>query len=692
MPKKKKQKSGLNEALAKIEKQFGKGAIMRLEEDNKADIPAIPTGSIELDMALGVGGIPRGRIIEVYGTESSGKTTLCLSLIKQAQKQEGRAVFIDAEHAFDYEYAKKIGIDIPELIISQPDSGEQALEIAQALIESEEVDLIVIDSVASLTPKAEVEGEMSDAQIGLQARLMSKACRKLTAAINRTNTCVVFINQIREKIGVMFGCLHYNARVLLANGETEKIGKIVNQKKDIEVLSYNNNTKIIEPKFIKSWFKNGKAKQMYQMIVQNPHKAGKSRIPIADNHLIPTPNGEKYFKDLKVGDKVYIKVPKYLNEFQNQIAIGMILGDSSLKTKNNLTCSIRTKHGTKQNEYCKFKYTLFPKEFISCKGKDSKGRFYFESKYNSELMKFKKYKSKGALRYLDNEICNKITKPSIAIWYLDDGNFSGTYKFWGYGKSMIYATKLNQKSKELLVKRFVELGLPKPIINEKGFIFYGKDSFEFQKEILTYIPSCMKHKIHPKLRNKIKPLDNLEKNQIKEILFSTQILNIYKKKNYDSKYKFDLEIKDNHNYFIDDVLVHNSPETTPGGRALKFYASVRIDLRRIATLKQGDTCVGTRVKAKIAKNKVAPPFRVAEFEIYFDEGLSSSGDILNLAIKHGIIDQKGAWFSYKGKNIGQGQENTRQYLKQNEKILTEIKAQICNLLGIKCSQKKSKDK
>lgn len=192
-------------ALAQIEKQFGKGSIMKLGEDVKADIPIIPTGSISLDLALGVGGIPRGRVIEIFGPEASGKTTLTLSVIAQAQKQGGVAAFIDAEHAFDSTYAKKIGVNLDDLLISQPDTGEQALEIAETLVRSNAVDLVVIDSVAALTPRAEIEGEMGDSHMGLQARLMSQALRKLTGTISKSKTCVIFINQIREKIGVMFG-------------------------------------------------------------------------------------------------------------------------------------------------------------------------------------------------------------------------------------------------------------------------------------------------------------------------------------------------------------------------------------------------------------------------------------------------------------------------------------------------------
>ena len=198
--------AALNNAVAAIEKNYGKGSIMKLGDSSaNIDIEAIPTGSISLDVALGVGGVPRGRIIEIYGPESSGKTTVALHMIAEAQKRNGIAGFIDAEHALDPQYAKKIGVDIDNLYISQPDNGEQALEIAETMIRSGALDIVIVDSVAALVPKAEIEGDMDDQQVGLQARLMSKAMRKLTGVINRSNCAVVFINQLREKVGIMFG-------------------------------------------------------------------------------------------------------------------------------------------------------------------------------------------------------------------------------------------------------------------------------------------------------------------------------------------------------------------------------------------------------------------------------------------------------------------------------------------------------
>jgi recombination protein RecA len=320
----------IESALANIEKKFGKGSIMKLGEQPKEDIGAISTNCLSLDAAIGVGGFPRGRIIEVYGPESSGKTTLALQVVAQAQAMGGVAAYIDAEHALDPEYAEKLGVDIDELLISQPDSGEQALEIAETLVRSASIDVIVVDSVAALVPRAEIDGEMGDSHMGLQARLMSQALRKLTGTISSTNTCFIFINQLRDKIGVMFG----------------------------------------------------------------------------------------------------------------------------------------------------------------------------------------------------------------------------------------------------------------------------------------------------------------------------------------------------------------SPETTTGGKALKFYASVRLDIRRIGAIKEGDKIVGNRTKVKIVKNKVAPPFHDCEFDIMYGEGISREGDLLDLAVNNDIVEKSGAWFSYSGERLGQGRENVKNMLKENTEMYDRIEHAVKVKLGM----------
>src|SRR5450432_2975860 len=258
----------LEKTLAELTKRFGDGTIVRLGDAHHMEVSVIPTGSLAVDIALGVGGIPRGRVTEIYGPESSGKTTLCLHTIAEAQARGGICAFVDMEHALDPGYAERIGVDVNNLYIAQPDTAEQALEITESLVRSGALDVIVLDSVAALVPRAEIEGEMGDSHVGLQARLMSQALRKIAGALNNTNTTIIFINQLREKIGVMFGCASWYTYVTLADGSRERIGKIVNQKMQVEVLSYDPELGKIVPRKIVNWFNNGPTEEFLHFIVE----------------------------------------------------------------------------------------------------------------------------------------------------------------------------------------------------------------------------------------------------------------------------------------------------------------------------------------------------------------------------------------------------------------------------------------
>ena len=314
----------LNHVLGKIEKDFGKGSIMRLGEASSMVVDSISTGSIGLDIAVGIGGLPKGRIIEVYGPESSGKTTVALHTVAEAQKQGGIAAFIDAEHALDPVYAKALGVDIDNLIISQPDTGEQALEICDALVKSEAVNIIVIDSVAALVPQAEIDGEMGDSHVGLQARLMSQALRKLSGSINKTNTIVIFINQLREKVGIMFGnpettpggkALKYYASVRLdiRRGEQLKTGSdVIGNKTTVKVVK----NKVAPP------FKTAVVDIMYG---EGVSKEGEL-LDLASEIGVVEKSGAWYaYKGNKIGQgkenaKLYLKENKNIaNEIEEQV-------------------------------------------------------------------------------------------------------------------------------------------------------------------------------------------------------------------------------------------------------------------------------------------------------------------------------------------------------------------------------------
>ncbi len=330
-------KKAIELALSQVEKQFGKGSIMKLGEATKMTVEAISTGSIDLDIALGIGGVPRGRIVEIYGPESSGKTTVALHIVAEAQRNGGEAAFIDAEHALDPVYAKKLGVDIDNLIVSQPDTGEQALEIAETLVRSGAIDVIVVDSVAALVPKAEIDGEMGDAHVGLQARLMSQALRKLAGAISKSKTTAIFINQLREKVGVMFGnpettpggrALKFYSSVRL------EVRKVENIKQGNDVTGSRTKVKVVKNK-VAPPFKQAEFDIMYG---EGISREG-SVLDVAVNHDIVMKSGAWYsYADNRIGQgrenaKQYLKEhPEMTKEIENKVRELFNLGASLAKS------------------------------------------------------------------------------------------------------------------------------------------------------------------------------------------------------------------------------------------------------------------------------------------------------------------------------------------------------------------------
>jgi recombination protein RecA len=656
---------------------------MRLDENgNGEEIQVVSTGSLGLDMALGVGGLPRGRVIEIYGPESSGKTTLTLETIAQMQKLGGQCAFVDAEHALDTQYAQKLGVNLSDVLISQPDNGEQALEIVDALVRSGAVDLIVIDSVAALTPKAEIEGDMGASLPGLQARLMSQALRKLTGSIKKTNCTVIFINQIRMKIGVMFGCFNYSSRVTLADGSSEKIGKIVNNKMDVSVLSWNSKTNSIEPKKIVNWFNNGKAKEFFQVEIGGGI-SGSRKMSVTENHMIFTPSGEMPVSALSVGDEVLVNdLDITPTAIQHQFIIGSALGDGSIRI-GHTKGSLRYGQEYKQKEYLLFKHKLLNdlsnKVYENQKTKnvffDTKRCHYFKSLAAN-------FYSNGT-RTVSDKILSEITPISMAAWYMDDGSLDGSHAKTGAGKVIIYNKLLSEDDKNKIIETVknkfgISFGL---ISNGNGFVADSENSRKFQELVAPYIVPNLSYKIIESLHDKVNSFwssfdfdSNISKKELK--LFPEKITKKYIKPMTRSMLKFDIEVDGNHNYFVDNILVHNSPETTTGGNALKFYASVRLDIRRTGTIKKGEEAVGNETKVKVVKNKVSPPFKTAEFDIFFGEGISHEGEIIELGVLAKIIDKSGAWYAYKGEKIGQGKEKVRDYLIENPAIANEIEAAI----------------
>jgi recombination protein RecA len=681
-------------ALAQIDKNFGKGSVMRLGEEVRQPISVIPTGSIALDVALGIGGLPRGRVVEIYGPESSGKTTVALHAVANAQAAGGIAAFIDAEHALDPEYAKKLGVDTDALLVSQPDTGEQALEIADMLIRSGALDILVIDSVAALVPRAEIEGEMGDSHVGLQARLMSQALRKMTGALNNSGTTAIFINQLREKIGVMFGCFNYNTRVQLADGTTEKIGKIVNQKMDVEVLSYDPDTDRVVPRKVVNWFNNGPAEQFLQFTVEKSGGNGKSQFAATPNHLIRTPGGWTEAGDLIAGDRVMAAEPHRLSDQQFQVVLGSLMGDGNLSPNRRDRNGVRFRmgHGAKQVDYLQWKTALLGNIAHSTRVND-KGATFVDFTPLPELAELQRavYLGDGK-KFLSEEYLKALTPLALAVWYMDDGSFSLRSKglqertAGGSGRIEICVEAMSEGTRTRLrdyLRDTHGLDVRLRMSGAAGkavLTFSTSASAKFQEMVAPYIAPSMEYKLLPRFRGQGSVTPQFV--EPTQRLVPARVLDVHVKPRTRSMNRFDIEVEGNHNYFVDGVMVHNSPETTTGGKALKFYASVRMDVRRIETLKDGTDAVGNRTRVKVVKNKVSPPFKQAEFDILYGKGISREGSLIDMGVEQGFIRKSGSWFTYEGEQLGQGKENARNFLLENIDVANEIEKKIKEKLGI----------
>jgi recombination protein RecA len=680
----------LEMAMSQIDKQFGKGSVMKMGERPQLDIEAVSTGALSLDLALGIGGLPKGRVVEIYGPESSGKTTLAMHVVAEAQRMGGICAYIDAEHAVDPVYARQIGVDVDELLISQPDTGEQALEIADMLVRSGAIDVIVIDSVAALTPKAEIEGEMGDTHVGLQARLMSQALRKLTANLSRTQTICIFINQLREKIGVMFGCFSYATRVTLADGSQEKIGKIVNSRRPVEVMSYDPDLGRIVPKRVVNWFDNGRTDTFLTFTVAKPGGNGRAQFACTPNHQVRTPAGWREAQELAVGDRVLQAVPHHLSEFQWEVVLGTLMGDGALSpTRSGHGARLRFGHCAKQAPYADWKASLFANIGVS-RSTNTKADVFFDFQPLPELAELRQavYTPEG--KVFSHDYLKHLTPLSLALWYMDDGSFSIRAKGVqertrdGSGRADICIQAMEPTARTRLVEYLADTWDLRPkLISRAGkacLVFPKDETAKLHALIAPFVHPSMDYKLLPRFRGRfaVEPVPG----ELRHELVPLPITDIGIRPPSRAMHRFDIEVEGSHNYFVDGVMVHNSPETTPGGRALKFYSSVRLDIRRIESIKEGVEVIGNRTRVKVVKNKCSAPFRQAEFDIVYGKGISREGSVLDVAVDLGIVKKSGAWYTYEGEQLGQGRENAKSFLAENPALMIEIYDKVRQQVGI----------
>ena len=677
----------LDMALKQIDKTFGKGTIVRLGDKNIEPLAAISTGSLGLDMALGIGGVPEGRVIEIYGPESSGKTTLALQITASAQADDKVCAFIDAEHALDILYAKNLGVDVENLLVSQPDFGEQALDVLETLARSGAVDLIVVDSVAALTPKAEIEGEMSDIQVGLQARLMSKALRKLTAILHKTNTTVIFINQLRMKIGMMgYGCFHYDTLINFVDGRSIPIGEVVDNQIKGDVYSVNEKSGEIEIKPIIDWHDNGKVENSSEFIhIQTQSIDGRGRFGFTctQNHKILTDSGWKKAEEISFEDQLVSRYTETINASYGDFLRGIFIGDSrlSIRDKNTANLKLQDNHNS---DYLNWKLDKLEK-FLEFKEIKIDRGFRYDSEFTYEFAKIKRELGERNPLYM---LENNYSDLSLALWFMDDGHYDNSN---GHSRTNLSIKRF--KNQNTLLNKIVDNLKKRTNIDgisafhkEGNIMFTVKAADSLAEIIASYIPPSMQYKLPEKYRGRYVEFQLENSPKIKKDYVEIREIREASNRQMRKKRKFDISVEDNKNYMVggirNGIIVHNSPETTTGGNALKFYASVRIDIRRIATLKQGESQIGNRVKAKVIKNKVAPPFRQAEFDIMFGEGISKEGELVDYGVKLDIIDKSGAWYSYGEGKLGQGKENVKVKFKEDTALRDEIEAKIKEALGI----------
>jgi len=692
-------------ALSAITKEFGEGSIMRLGSNAKMKVETLSTGSLAVDLALGVGGLPLGRIVEIYGPESSGKTTFCLSVIAECQRRGGLAAFIDVEHALDPKYARVVGVKLDDLLVSQPDSGEDALNIMETLIRSNSIDVIVLDSVAALITKAELDGQMGDMTMGSQARLMSQAMRRLTAVVSKTKCVCIFTNQIREKIGVMFGCFPYQTGVMMGTGRTKMIGTLVNGQKAAKVISWNPATKVFAPTEVTRRFKHGRNVKNFSLndneigalrtayrtlVFRFPNKAGFNKFTCTPNHIVFTPSGEVNAEDLSIGEKILVRHTgtRFSSDLQDLILGGM-LGAGRLKLEDRMKAYYCEEHAQPQKAYVKWKEKAFAG---LCRKLSDNGRgfgFSTESLYEFAQMRPQFYSQNKRYKHITARLLEKLTPLSLAVWYLDDG--TNNRQRIGGNKKTIHLHRLNEREcrdfEKIFASRFgLECSVRcHPKTGSSRIAFYGPAADKFEEIIRPYCHSSMAHKLTDRkdIGSGLSGLDFSIREADEAIpceIFECREKFIEGKMGV----RYNVEVKDNANFLLaSGAIVHNSPETTSGGRALKFFSSIRIDIRRKDQIKTPDgKVIGNRTKIKIVKNKVAPPFTEVEFDIMYNEGISASGSLIDLGVEQKILEKKGAWITYQGELVGQGRDAAKQTLREKPELAEKISKAIIEKVNV----------
>jgi recombination protein RecA len=492
----------------------------------------------------------------------------------------------------------------------------------------------------------------------------------------------------------MFGCFSYNTRVTLADGTQQKIGTIVNQKLPVEVLTWDADAGRIVERKVTNWFDNGPTEQFLQFTVEKSSGNGRAQFAATANHLVRTPGGWREAGELLPGDRVAQVETARLSDQQWQVVLGGLLGDANLSPNRRGRHGVRFRlgHGARQAPYLDWKVSMLGN--IDCSRRtNAKGAVFADFTPLPELGELQQVVYLGdGKKHITWDYLKALTPLALAVWYMDDGSFAlrskglQTRTEGGSGRVEFGVEAMSAGSRDRLVQYLKDShGLDCAVTlrgaRQKAVLqFTTESSARFHELVAPFVHPSMDYKLLPRLRGRF--MVQPEFVEPRSVLVPARILDIHVKPPTRSMHRFDIEVEGTHNYFVDGVMVHNSPETTSGGKALKFYASVRLDVRRIETLKDGQEAVGNRVRVKVVKNKVSPPFRQAEMDLMFGSGISREGGLIDVGVEQGFVRKAGAWYTYDGDQLGQGKENARAFLRDNPDLTDELEKRIKEKLGI----------
>jgi len=494
---------------------------------------------------------------------------------------------------------------------------------------------------------------------------------------------------------VMFGCFHYDTRVCLADGTTKKIGTIVNQKLPVDVMSYNAETGRVEPRRVVNWFDNGIAEEFLQFTVEKTYGNGRTQFAATRNHSISTPDGWEEAGDLSVGDQVLVTTQRVLSDEQLDLIKGALMGDGALSRKGDRRAvRFRMGHGIAQAGYLNWKAELLGNVPATRHTNRKETAVFVDFTALDELsvLKDEIYRGEGRKTF-SHEYLRALSPLAWAVWYMDDGSLSirsqgKQQRTQGLSGRIEWCVEaMTPESRQAVVDVLQEKFGVEATLKRRGKA--GKSVITLNRASTDRFLDLVYQSVHPSMEYKVFPDQRghfVDKDMPQIEAYTTvrpaRILDISVKPHTRSMHKFDIEVEGDHNYMVDGAMVHNSPETTTGGRALKFYSSVRLDVRRIETLKDGTDAVGNRTRVKVVKNKMAPPFKQAEFDILYGQGISREGSLIDMGADEGIVRKSGAWYTYEGDQLGQGKENARAFLRDNPDLADEIEKKIKEKLGI----------